>query len=200
MRIPSSINSLLKQLFPLPVGIKLKGTREEFYRARSLTVLLLTISATVWFWTAVLCLVYFFTHLNILLNIYFGLIISALLGLQVWSFFRFANIRLTSMLFTLTYFLMALSLVLMSGGYRSASLAILLTSPVVSFKAGGKDEGIMNAIFVGLAGIALMATDKMGIPMVNQFAGIDEGFLFVSAWVVTLAVISTCLVTYDMDE
>jgi len=200
MQEPLTLNGLIKRLYPLPARLKVIGNDQERHRARALTVLLLTSAATVWFWTAVLSLSYFFLHLDILWNVVFGLFVSTVLALQIWAFFRFANVRVTSMLYIFTYFLMALSLVLMSGGFHSSSLVILLSSPVVSFRAGGKDEGIMNSFFVGLTGLALMVTDYLDVPITNYLSGMNEGFLFGAAWVVTITIIASCLVTYDMDE
>jgi hypothetical protein len=200
MKNDMTINQLMKWLFPIPVHLKSKSRVKERDRARALSVLLLISSATVWFWTIVLDLIYIFYHVDILLNIVYGSVVCALLGMQVWAFFRFGNLRLTSMFFTFTYFLMALSLILMSGGYQSRCMVVLLSSPVVSFRAGGKDEGIMNSFFVALAGVAFLGIDRLGIPMVNLLAGMNEAFLFCSSWVVTITVIASCMVTYDMED
>jgi hypothetical protein len=88
----------------------------------------------------------------------------------------------------------------MSGGVHSSSMVVLLSSPVVSFRAGGKDEGIMNSFFVGVTGLALLGMDHLGVPMVNLLAGMDEDFLFSTAWVVTITIIASCMVTYDMAD
>jgi hypothetical protein len=200
MQEPNPINRLIKRLFPLPRRLRLTGSGTERRRARALTVLLLTCAGTVWFWTVILTLLYLAYHFDIIFNVYYACFVSAVLALQVWGFYRFANLRLASMLFTLTYFLMALSLVLMSDGYHSPNLVILLSSPVVAFRAGGKDEGIMNSIFVGLTGLALVTVDKLGVPMLNLLTGMESGFFFAIAWVVTISITATCLVTYDMDE
>lgn len=195
----TSINGLIKKMFPIPVALKPQepGTRR---RARALAVLLLISSATVWFWASILAVLYFIFNFDIHVNVYFSSFVSIVLGLQVWSYYHYGNLRLASMLFTLTYFLMALALVLMSGGYHSANLVVLLSCPVVSFCAGGKDEGIMNCIFVGLTGLALVAIDKMGMTMLNLLAGLDEAYLFAMAWVVTLTIIASCMVTYNMED
>jgi len=200
MKKTNGINQLIKRLFPLPARLKIAGSTEDRRHARILSVMLLTISATVWFWTVSLMLIFVFYHFDILPNVYFSLFISTLLGLQVFAFFRSGNLRLTTMLFTLTYFLMVLSLVLISGGYHSPNLVVLLTSPVISFRAGGKEEGIMNSIFVGLTAFALVVMDYLDVSVLNLLSGLDERIFFTVAWTVTLAIMATCLVTYDMDE
>lgn len=196
----SDIDALLRYLFPLPGRLQLSGSIPQRKRALALTALLLVVAATVWFWSICLTVLYLFFDFDILFNVYYAIVVSILLALQVWGFYRFANLRFSSMFFSLSYFLMALSLMLMSGGYHSPNLVLLISSPVVSFRTGGKDEGIMNSIFVGLSGIALMVIDKMDMPIVNYLTGMDDGYFFIIAWVVTLATIATCLVTYDMDE
>jgi len=200
MKNYKTLDQFIKQLFPIPASIKLKESEKVCRRVRALTVLLLVTSATVWFWSLVLTLLYLFFKFDILLNIYFAYVVSALMALQIWGFYRFANFRIASMLFSLTYFLMALSLALMSGGFHSPGLPILLSSPVVSFRAGGKDEGIMNAIFVGITGLALAGISALGISMTNLLSGVNETLFFSISWVVTLAIISSCLVTYDLGE
>jgi len=200
MRETDAISQLIKRTFPIPRRLKLTGTPALRQRARALTVLLLTCAATVWFWTAALTLIYFLVDIDIFYNVCYAYVVSVIFCFQVWGFYRFGNVQLASMLFSLTYFLMTLSLVLMSGGYHSVNLVILLSSPVVAFRAGGKDEGIMNSIFVALAGFSLAIVDALGIPMVNLLAGLDDRIFFAIAWVVTISIIATCLVTYNLDE
>jgi len=195
-----TLDQFIKQVFPLPADLKIKESGLVRRRARALTVLLLTTSATVWFWALVLTVLYLIFKFDILLNVYFAYVVSVLMGLQIWGFYRFANFRIASMLFSLTYFLMTLSLVLMNGGYHSPSMFLLLSSPVVSFRTGGKDEGIMNAIFVGITGLSLAGISWLGISIANLLTGLDERFFFAIVWVVTLSIISSCMVTYDMDE
>jgi hypothetical protein len=194
------IDRLIKRLFPLPKRLKLIGAPQEHRRALALTVLLLTVSWTTWFWSVALSALYLLFHLDIVLNVIFSIAVSALMALQVWGFYRFSNLRVAAMLFTLSYFLMVLTLVLISGGYQSVNLVLLISCPALAFRVGGKDEGIMNSVFVGLVGLALAIVDKLGLPIVNILTGIDQGILFGIAWVVTISVITTCLVTYDMDE
>lgn len=200
MRDPLSLNRFIKRLFPVPQDLKLRTTLAERRRGRALVVLLVICTTIVWFWAGVLTLMYLFAGFDILLNVYYSYLVGGVLTAQVWGFYRFANLRLAAMLFTLTYFLMALSLVLMSAGYHSPNLVVLLSSPVVAFRVGGKDEGIMNSIFVGLAGFALVIVDKLAVPVVNLLSGVDEGVFFAIAWVVTISIIATCLVTYNLDD
>ena len=195
-----TINRLIKRLFPIPTEIKMRESVLNCRRARTLAVLLLTTTSTGLFWSIALTLIYFIFHYDMRMNVIYAYFVSIVFGLQTWTFYRYANIRLASMLFSLTYFLMALSLVLINGGYQSPNLVVLLSSPVVSFCIGGKDEGITNSFFVFFAGLALMAIDKMGMTMANLFAGVDTGFLFSMAWAVTLAIIASCMVTYNMDD
>lgn len=194
------INWLIRKLFPIPRRLRITAKKAEQRRALALTTMLLTVSGTTWFWSIVLTCLYLIFDFDIFFNVCFGSAVSIMMALQVWGFYRYANLRLASMLFTLSYFLMALSLVLMSGGYHSVNLVILLSSPAVAFRAGGKDEGIMNSIFVGITGLALVTVDYLGIPFVNLFVGMNEGIFFGIAWTVTLSVIATCMVTYDMDD
>jgi len=200
MRTADPVNLLIKRLFRLPQRLKLNVSVPERHRARALAVLLITCTATVWFWSTVLTLMYGVWNFDIRLNVYYSYFVGVVLTAQVWGYYRFAHLRLAAMLFTLTYFLMVLSLVLMSGGYHSPNLVVLLSSPVVAFRVGGKDEGITNSIFVGLAGLSLMVVDKLGIPMVNLLTSSDEGIFFAIAWTVTLSIIATCLVTYNLDD
>lgn len=200
MQEPDSINLLIKRLFPLPQGLKKNRTMAERRRTRALAVLLIICTTTVWFWAGVLSLMYLVWDFDIRLNVYYSYFVGVILSAQVWGFYRFANLRLAAMLFTLTYFLMSLSLVLMSAGYHSPNLVVLLSSPVVAFRVGGKDEGIMNSIFVGLAGLSLVVVDKLGVPMMNLLIGSDDGIFFAIAWTVTISIIATCLVTYNLDD
>src|SRR5690606_13087830 len=62
-----------------------------------------------------------------------ALLLLVLLLLQTWLFYRFQNDWISGIAFTNFYFLMAVVLVLLSGGYSSHGKAFLLTCPIISF-------------------------------------------------------------------
>lgn len=125
--------------------------------------------------------------------------ILLLLLLQTWLFYRFQNDWISSIAFTNFYFLMAVVLILLSGGYSSHGKAFLLSCPIISFLIGGRQEGIQNTIFLILVCWAFAALEVLDFPTPNLFAEQPPFLIFSVNWLVTVLVIGIVLVVYETE-
>ena len=164
-----------------------------------LSALLITITALTFFCTVALSLLHYTGARDLYANIVAGALVFVVMGVQVYCFYAFANVRFSAIFLNMTYFAIIASVVVVSGGFESPNLVLLVSCPVVSFRIGGRDEGIMNSFFVGLFGLGLMAAKLYEINIENIFAGASEAMQFSIAWVATLIIIAASLSAYDMD-
>lgn len=192
--------SLVARLFPFPKSLDPRRGTREYRRLRALAALLITTTSITAFWMLVLLLAHLSGHGNLTLNLQVGLLILLILGSQTWGFYHFANVRVSAVFLTMSYFFMVAGLLLITGGFQSPNFILLVTCPVISFRIGGKEEGIMNTLFSGAFGVGLMAAQSFSIPLENIFTEIPHHYQMAMSLLVTLTVIATSLSAYDMDE
>lgn len=128
-----------------------------------------------------------------------SLVILLLLLLQTWLFYRFQNDWISGIAFTNFYFLIAVVMVLLSGGYNSHCKAFLLSCPIISFLIGGRQEGIQNTVFLILVCWALAALDVLEFSTPNIFEEQSPLLLFGVNWLVTVLIIAIVLVVYETE-
>jgi len=127
------------------------------------------------------------------------LILLLLLVLQTWLFYRYQNDWISGIAFTNFYFLMAVVLVLLSGGYSSHGKAFLLSCPIISFLVGGRQEGIQNTLFLILVFWAMAGLHAMGFSAPNLFEEQPPFLMFSVNWLVTVLIIGIVLVVYETE-
>ena len=193
-------NSLASRLFPFPSRLHPKRGTRQYRQVRALTAMLITTTATTLFWTIVVGILYFMGDTKLLRNINAALIVLTVLGLQTACFYRFANVRFSAAFLSISYFFMVCALVLASGGYDSPNRVLAVTSPIISFRISGRDEGIMNSVFVSLFVLFLLFAKQQGFALDNYLSSMSDMLASTIAWFATLTVIASCLATYDIDE
>ena len=193
-------DSFINRIFPFPSRLQPKPGTRQHRQVRAIAAMLITTTLTTLFWTLVVCGMYLHNNKQLLPNILTSVIILGILLVQLISFYVVSNVRISAVCLTISYFFMVAGLVLLSGGFDSPSLVLLMSSPIISFRIGGRDEGIMNTIFVGLFGLMMLYAKYSGFPMENMLNSLKPIYATGIAWVVSLTVISTCLATYDIDE
>jgi len=190
----------LDRLFPFPESLEPKRGTKEFRHIRALTAMLVTTTATALFWTLVLIAIYILSGKPLTAIVAVSLAVSIILALQTWCFYRFANVRFSAMFLSTSYFLIVLVIVFFSGGYDSPSKVLLISSPIISFRISGKEQGITNTLFVAIIGLVLIYAKYNDFVLDNFFPGPGDFFTTSVSWIVTLTVITTCLSAYDVDE
>lgn len=192
--------SLGRRLLPHPKGINPKRGTRQYRQVRALTALLLIITASTLFWSIVLGIDYLFFNKAVRMNVIIALVVLAMLLVEVWCYYRFANVRLSAAFMTMSYFFMVAGLVLMSGGFDSPLLVMLISSPIISYRIGGRDEGIMNSVFVAMFGLFLLYAKYQEFVLPNYLGGLDSMMASGIAWLATLTIVSASLASYDIDE
>lgn len=137
-----------------------------------------------------------FYGFNLQLEIVISAAIFAIQIIEIAIFYRYANVKISSMVFVYVYFIVALMLVMISGGYQSPLIIFLLTCTVITFRIASREDGIMNAIYVALAGIALAVMELLEYQAPNLLLGLDRSLLFTIAWIITMVIFSACLATF----
>jgi len=127
------------------------------------------------------------------------LAITCFFGLQTWLLYRFNNYWLSGMLLGYFYFLLVLSLTIVSGGYDSPTIILLMISPIAFFVVGGVREGIQNAVFVGITGSLFGFLKIHGFEFNNIFQDVSPPMVFAIMWLITVAGIGACLTAYDTE-
>jgi ABC-type Fe3+-siderophore transport system permease subunit len=166
-------------------------------RARALSAILVSITLTGSLAALLIIVKHFFFNPELLKNDLVSLGIVFIFALQTAMFYRFNNFWMSALAFTNSYFLVIIVLLLATGGYDSSIKMLLLTCPLVSFVIGGVQEGIQNAVFTIIAGIAIAVFKYIGFSLDNHFAGENIYVDFCVHWTVTVLIIVSCAITYD---
>lgn len=116
---------------------------------------------------------------------------------QTWVFYKFKNLMLSSYLLSYSYFLIILTLVVISGGYDARTLILLQLSPVIFFMLGGIMNGIQNAVFVAIVGVILAFSKQIDIQFINVFHAVSPTMIFGISWAIVVLAIGVCMIAYD---
>lgn len=184
------------KLLPLPRGLRLVDDPWVYHRGVALAIILIVITAMALFWSIALPLASRILETPLEAESLVAQGMFVFLSIQTLVYYRYGNVKLSAAIFSHSYFILMLALVIGSGGYDSALLLFLLCCTVISFRIGSREDGIMNAIFVSIAGLALVMMKSMGLVLPNLLHGIDRPVLLAIVWVVSLVIFSSCLATY----
>jgi hypothetical protein len=185
---------------PMPVLIGPELGAWQYHRAAALVVLLATLISLALSWGLVLLMLQTFFGFQLSVEIIVAFSVCSILLLQTWLFYRYCNVRVSANLFTYSYFLMTLVLVMMSGGYDSPLTIFLFCCVVITFRISEKVDGLMNAFFVLLGGAALTAMKVLGIEAPNLMLGLERPLLVCITWFITLVIFAASLATYHHQQ
>jgi hypothetical protein len=127
------------------------------------------------------------------------LAVTLLLLIETVLYYTLQNFRISATFMILSYFVLAVILVVISGGYHSEIKMLLVTSPMIAFVIGGRQEGLVNTVFVFLIGIGLIVMDQAYIELINMFEDQNQYLVSGVCWSVTLMVVVTTLLVYDVE-
>ncbi len=187
----------LLKLVPLQLREQLVAGSEDFIRVRALSTMLVVCTAVSLITLLFLLVITLFSDKEVFRLLYITIALSAFLGAETLFFYKFCNFRVSATFLSMSYFIFVILLVIGSGGYQSPMMSLLITSPMIAFLMGGRQEGFHNAIFVALMVFGLIFVDYQTIEMIN-FLGEQSEYLVSSVcWIITLTVILSCLLVYD---
>jgi len=196
----TGLSLLISKVFPFPKKLKPERGTREYRRVRALSAMLITLTVVSFIALLVLCSMTVSPEKQLTNNIAATAAAFLLMFSQLIVFFRFANVRLSAMLLTISYFFIVVGVVIGSGAYDSPNKVLLLSCPIIAFRVGGREEGVVNSCFVGLLGLIFIFARHHGFEVENYFGNLGVYTSSAIAWVVTVAVIATCLAAYDTDE
>jgi len=181
---------------PLPALIGPELGAWQYHRAVALVVLLATLMGLTLVSALIMLAVQMLFDIHLVKEIGLALALFGAMLLQTWIFYRFSNLRVSANLFTYSYFLISLALVIIGGGYDSPMTTFLFCCVVVTFRISERVDGYMNAFFVLLAGAALTAMKMLGVETPNLLPGLDRSVIFSIVWLSVLLTFAACLATY----
>lgn len=148
---------LLEDLLPASIRHKPHVSAEERMRAKAMVAILgisVLLPLVVLFNYLVL---QFTTEIDFTRNIYI------LMGVEIWLisqllyFQSYGNLRLTAALYSVQYLLVSLITILVSGGWNSPLLVLLMGAPMVAFMTIGYRTALWHIALVLLITIFLLA-------------------------------------------
>lgn len=193
------LDAFFHSLIPAALQEKLNTNTIAYTRTRALSAMLMILSFLSLISNIIVGGMHALFQPELLKHDLASLVILGFLIAQTWLFYRFNNYWMSSLAFTNFYFLLAAVMIILSGGYNSVGKPFLLTCPLVSFLVGGRQEGIQNSIALAVFCAALAGLHLMDFQLPNIFRA-EEAFLIFSVnWIVSLVVICTTLVAYELE-
>jgi len=191
------MDGFFHSLIPSALRASLGVNTLEYMRARALSAILVSITLAGFLAMMLIVVKHVIYNPDLLVHDLVSLAVLLLFVLQTWLFYRFNNYWISALAFTNSYFLVIVVLLLLTGGYDSSIKILLLTCPLVSFVVGGLQEGIQNAVFTIIAGLAIAFFKYIGFDLVNHLSGENVYVDFCVHWTVAVLIIVACGITYD---
>lgn len=188
---------LMHNLVPEPLRDRSRIKTKNGMRAIIVAMMLVTACATSLLSAIILISIHLIFYPDQLKYDWVIAAITLCFALQTGVFYHFKNILLSSYLLAYFYFLIVLVLVIFTGGYDAPNMILLLLSPVVFFMLLGIMDGIQNAIFVGIAGIAFTFLKQIEIPFINVFHDVNQTMVFAISWSIVVLATAVCMLAYD---
>lgn len=117
--------------------------------------------------------------------------------LQMWFFYKFKNVVLSSYLLSYFYFMTILILIAITGGYDAPDMILLQISPIIFFMLGGVMNGIQNAVYVGIIGAAFSFLKQIEFQFINVFHAVSSTMIFGISWSIAVLAVAVCMIAYD---
>jgi hypothetical protein len=138
-----------------------------------------------------------FTDKNFIPGLAVTLAIASLLGLQLYSFYSAANVNACATFFSMTFFTLALTGVVLSGGWHSPMLLLLLCCPAISFLVGGRGEGFYMSGLVYICGMILMVAYLKNFQVFHLTSPEKNEWIQFYIWIISTMILVGCLMVYD---
>lgn len=120
------------------------------------------------------------------------------MGLDYLYFYKSAKLESSGILYSLTFFVLCIVAIVLTGGYHSPVKQILIGCPVISFLISGRQEGVYNAALVFVAGITLLILDSIGFELIQIMSDDVMPYMSGMMWLITITLIVVCLYIYDL--
>jgi hypothetical protein len=200
MNVPNrGLEAFLHLFIPVMLRERVKRGSAEYIRLRALAAMLVILTVASGVSNLVVGSYHVFFRPDLLGHDLVSISMFVLLLLQTLLFYKYQNAWMSCLAFTNFYFLSITVLLILSGGYESFGIYILLTCPMLAFLLGGTQEGIQNTLLCILFIIALVILDHIGFDLPNLFAGESPFLIFLVNWAFSLIVITATGVVYAIE-
>jgi len=197
--INKGLDGFFHSLMPSKLRDTLSMNTHDYMRARALSAMLISITVIGVLASIFIVTKHVFYNPDLLKHDIISLAIVLLFVVQTFFYYHFNNYWISALAFTNSYFLTIVVLLLLAGGFDSSIKILLLTCPLVSFVIGGMQEGIQNAVFTIIAGLALTFFKYIGFDLVNHLSGENVYIDFAMHWTIAVLVIVACAIVYDSE-
>jgi len=198
-KLNQGLNRLLHSLLPTALRTSLKPNTAAYIHARALTVMLLMISGLLAIYLLLMAgLDLAFDRSLHVRDVWLLLLFGLHLG-QTLLFYRFKNYWISGLAFTNCYFIVVIVVLIINGGYDSPGITILLSTPMISFFIGSRQEGIQHACIAIVYYWILVSLKLIDFNLPDIFDRHDHHMIFMMNWLFTLVVIALTLVVYEAE-
>jgi len=119
------------------------------------------------------------------------------LSFELFLFYRFANIAISGMIFSMVFFTFTLVSVIISGGWESPVIMLFFSAPAISFLVGGRQEGFYMTTLVCGCGVAFMLASQNNLQIFQVIEEENIELVRVVMWVISVILLAICLTVYD---
>jgi len=187
-------------VLPLPSSLDPKKGAHLYRQGVAMTMVLVGINLITLLLTLGVATAQLITDYNLSTELRVLIGITSISLIQTALYYRFTNVRATSMVMLVFYYIMTVLVVFITGGFDSPVISILLCTIAVSYRFGQREDGLMNTLLVGFALLTFMALQWLEMPPVYVLKGLNQPTVFFLGWFATLFTISACLLTYHYDR
>lgn len=167
-------------------------------RSRVLTALLLSAIAVTVMSVVTMVIASFINPEDFTTPIALGGASFVLVALNYLFFYKTGHLDASAMMFSLTFLVMDILSIILTGGFESPVMLMLLATPVVAFLIGGRQEGLYYAALSWITGTILMVFHAYDFPMMNLLTEDVQMYVWGIVWFVAITVIVVCLYIYDL--
>lgn len=119
------------------------------------------------------------------------------LALQTFMFYRLGNISASAMVFSMTFFVTTLAVMIATGGWSSPARLLFFCSPMISFLVDGRREGLYITGLVLVIGLIVLIAERSGWQFFQVINGKNGNIVEVVIWIMSINIMMTCLTVYD---
>ena len=193
------LDGFFHSLIPARLQKTLKPNSAEYVRVRALTAVLVISTVVPAVATLAIGGYHFLFNVERLGRDTVSLTLTLLFAIQTGCFYHFGNRWLSAAAFTNIYFVLAVVLLLTSGGIASPLKMVVLTCPIVSFLIGGREEGLQSTLVTMLfiLGLAALSAIEFGLP--NLLYKDNPQLTFIANWLGTMTITAFCIMVYEAE-
>ncbi len=137
------------------------------------------------------------TDRNVTNGLIASVVVTFIIMMQLYLFYKAANVPISAIIFSMTFFGSTFGAVIVSGGWHSPVLLLFFCSPVVSFLVGGRGEGFYMTCLMLVCGVSLMISHHLNFQALQiiQEENMEIARLFI--WIISVNLLASCLAVYD---